>query len=77
MRLGELLAIGRECKGWTLRRLEKECGISNALLSKIETGHVKDPGFSTVVRICEALGIKIDRAAETASLKVLKAMLRK
>jgi transcriptional regulator with XRE-family HTH domain len=77
MRLGELLAIGRECKGMTLRQLEKESGISNALISQIETGKIKDPGFSTVVRLCEVLGIKIERAAQTASLKVLKSMLRK
>ena len=68
MTLGELIAIARECKGWTLRKLEKECGVSNALLSQIELGRVKDPGFSTTVRICDALGIKIERAAETARM---------
>jgi transcriptional regulator with XRE-family HTH domain len=66
MKLGELIAIGRECKGWTLRDLEKACGVSNALLSQIERGRVKDPGFSTVVRITDALGISIERAAATA-----------
>lgn len=66
MRLGELIAIGRECKGWSLRELEKRCGVSNALLSQIETGKVKDPGFSTVVRITDALGVSIERAATTA-----------
>lgn len=77
MRIGELIAIGRECKGMTLRQLEKESGISNALISQIETGKVKDPGFSTVVRLCEALGISVERAAATASLKFIKDMLRK
>lgn len=77
MRIGELIAIGRECKGVTLRQLEKESGISNALISQIETGKVKDPGFSTVVRLCEALGISVERAAATASLKFIKDMLRK
>lgn len=77
MRIGELIAIGRECKGWTLRDLERESGVSNPLISQIETGKVKDPGFATVVRLCEALGISIERAAQTASLKTLKAMLRK
>lgn len=77
MKLGELIAIGRECKGWTLRDLERESGVSNALISQIETGKIKDPGFSTVVRICEALGVSIQRAADTASLKYLKAILRK
>jgi transcriptional regulator with XRE-family HTH domain len=66
MRLGELVAIARECKGWTLRELEGRCGVSNALLSQIETGKVKDPGFATVVRIADALGISIERAATTA-----------
>ena len=65
MKIGELIAIARECKGWTLRDLERECGISNALISQIETGKVKDPGFSVVVKIADALGARINRAAET------------
>jgi transcriptional regulator with XRE-family HTH domain len=76
MRIGELIAIGRECKGWTLRDLERETGISNAVISQIETCKVKDPGFSTVVRLVEALGISMERAAATASLKALKSALR-
>lgn len=66
MRLGELISIARECRGWSLRALEQRCGVSNALLSQIETGKVRDPGFSTVIRICAALGIKLDRAAKCA-----------
>lgn len=65
MKLGDLLAIGRECKGWTLRDLEKATGISHALLSQIETHKVKNPGFATVVRITDALGISLERAAST------------
>ena len=57
MRLGELLAIARECKGWTLRELEEKSGVSNALISQIENHKVKDPGFSTVIRLVEALGL--------------------
>lgn len=76
MRLGELIAIGRECKGWTLRDLEKATGVSNALISQIETGKVKDPGFATVVRLVEALGISIERAAATARVKPLLGTLR-
>jgi len=69
MRLGELIAIARECKGWTLRDLEKESGVSNALISQIETFKVKDPGFSTVIRIIDALGLSLDRAAEAVRIK--------
>lgn len=77
LRIGEMIAIARECKGWSQRDLERECGVSNALISQIETGKIKDPGFSTVVRIFEALGVSIERAAEAVSLKHLKGILRK
>ena len=65
MKLGELIAIGRECKGWTLRDLEKVTGVSNALISQIERQKVKNPGFATVVRITDALGLSLERAAAT------------
>jgi transcriptional regulator with XRE-family HTH domain len=63
MRLGELIGLARECKGLTLRDLEKISGVSNSLISQIETGKVKDPGFSIVVRLVDALGTTLDRAA--------------
>lgn len=66
MKLGELIGIARECKGWTLRELEGRSGVSNALISQIENGKVKDPGFSTVVRLVDCLGVSLDRAAQTA-----------
>lgn len=77
MVLGELIAIARECKGWSQRDLEKASGVSNALISQIETGKVKDPGFSTVVRLTEVLGVPIQRAAATVSIKRLLSVLRK
>lgn len=64
MRLGEMLAIARECKGWTLRDLERETGISNALLSQIETGKVRDTSFGNVVKLSRALGLPLDRFAQ-------------
>lgn len=77
MRIGELIGLARAIKGWTIRDLERETGISNALISQIETGHVKDPSFTKVVRLCEALGLPLDRAAKCVSLKYLKSILRK
>lgn len=65
MKFGELIAIGRECKGWTLRDMERETGISNALISQIEGGHVKDCGFRTAITLLDALGISLERAAKT------------
>ena len=77
MRLGELIALAREIKGWTIRDLERECGVGNGVINQIETGHIKEPSFLKVVRICEALGLPIERAAECVSLKALKSALRK
>lgn len=57
MTLGELIAARRKERKWSLRRLEAMSGISNALISQIETGHVKDPGFTTAVKLCDALHI--------------------
>lgn len=64
MTLGELIAVARECKGMTLRQLESKTGISNSLLSQIESGHVKEPGFRNVVKIAKVLGLKLDRLAK-------------
>lgn len=74
MILGDLIGTARECKGWTLRELEKVSGVSNALISQIETGKVRDPGFATVVRLVDALGVTLDRAAkaERAKMQILR-----
>lgn len=63
MKVGELICVARECKGWTLRDLEKRTGISNALLSQIETGHIKNPSWRNVIKIAKALNLKLDRLA--------------
>lgn len=75
MKLGQLLKIAREISGKTLRDLEQETGISNALLSQIETGHVRQPGFQNVVKIARALNVKLDVLAEH-SVADLKKVLR-
>jgi transcriptional regulator with XRE-family HTH domain len=65
MKLGELISLSRELRGFSLRELEKRCGVSNALLSQIETGHVKEPGFRTIAKIADALGLSLKRLAGT------------
>lgn len=66
--LGETVAIARELKGWSQARLERESRVNRSLISQIETGKVINPGFGTVVRLCRALGIKIQRLAEAYEL---------
>lgn len=62
--LAEMIAIARDCKGMSLRQLESATGISNALLSQMETGKVKEPSWRNVVKIARALDIKLDRLAK-------------
>lgn len=64
LKLGETFAIARKSKGLTLRDVEWQCGVSNALISQIETGKIKDPGFFTVTKLALALGLSLDRCAE-------------
>lgn len=63
--LGELISLARELKGWTLRDLEEVCGLSNALISQVETGKIKNPGIYTVQKIADALGISPERLFAT------------
>lgn len=74
MRLGQVLAMAREISGKTLRDLERETGVSNALLSQIETGKVKQPSFHTVVKIARALNVKLDTLAEHTVTDLKKVM---
>lgn len=64
MKLHQAIAFARECSGLTLRELESKTGISNALLSQIERGDVKNPSFRNVVKISRALGVTLKRLAE-------------
>jgi transcriptional regulator with XRE-family HTH domain len=74
--IGKLIALARELKGWTIRDLEKESGVSNVVISQIETGHIKEPGFHKTMQICAALGISANRIEKAAQderfLKVLR-----
>lgn len=61
LKLGEILGLARDLRGLTLRELEAKSGVSNSLISQIETGKIKDPGFSTVVLLAMALDVPIER----------------
>jgi transcriptional regulator with XRE-family HTH domain len=63
MKLCEAISYARECKGLTLRELERLTGISNALLSQMETGVVKEPSFRNIVKLSKALGISLSKLA--------------
>ena len=63
MDLGEAIAFARGRKGLTLRELGHRSGVSNAQLSLIETGKIKEPRFTTIARIAKVLGLSLDRLA--------------
>lgn len=48
----------------SLRRLEKETGLSNAFLSQIEN-HPKNLSFEAAIQIAEALHLDLNAMAET------------
>ena len=66
-RLSRKLAKSRDASGLTLRELEKRTGIHNALLSQMETGHIREPSFANVVRIARALGLSLSDLAKTVA----------
>ena len=41
----------RKAKGLTLRKVEEITGISNAYLSQLETGKIKQPSYTTVITL--------------------------
>lgn len=58
MDLAEMCRNARARKGWTLREAEARTGISNALLSQIETGKQDNPTLRTIAALCEGYGLR-------------------
>ena len=52
-----------------MRDLEKRSGVSNSLISQIESGYVENPGIKTVVALAGPLGIPAKRIIEAVEKK--------
>lgn len=50
-----------DARGWTAYRLAAESGVRQQVISKLLNGERTDPYFSTVCRLADALGVKVDR----------------
>jgi len=50
----------RRQRGFTLRQVEEKTGISNAYLSQVETGKVKNPSFDVMVKLCRLYFVKMN-----------------
>ncbi len=55
--LGVFLESSRDRKGLTLRAVEKATGISNAYLSQLEGGKIRQPSPKVLHKLCEVYEI--------------------
>jgi transcriptional regulator with XRE-family HTH domain len=55
--LGDVLRAARTERGWTLRHVESETGVSNGYLSLIETGNVKSPAPRYLKTLADAYAL--------------------
>lgn len=59
------LKLGRINLGLSLRQVEKKTGISNAYISQLENGQIKEPSFFKLLRLLSLYNISVqtfDRA---------------
>lgn len=70
---GEYLKALRESKGMTLREVEKQTEISNAYLSQLESGKIKQPSPTTLYKLAELFGIGYNVLMEKVGYPVQKA----
>ena len=63
MHLKNLAKIRKE-KGWSQEKLAQEAGISYNTLIKIERSGIKNPKIETIIKLANALNVKIDELIE-------------
>lgn len=68
--LGSLLADARRRLGLTLRELEAQVGVSNAYLSQLESGKVREPSPVMLHKLAEVLGLAYADLMEAAGYPV-------
>jgi transcriptional regulator with XRE-family HTH domain len=57
--LGQRIRVIRNNRGLTQNELEKSTGIKREYLSKIENSELKNPTYSTLLKICKGIDISI------------------
>ncbi len=63
-KLGERIRQIRKWRGFSQSELEQRCGIKREYLSKLENSDLKNPTFSTMLKISSALGIPLTSLIE-------------
>ena len=62
--LGRYLRAMREAKGLSLRQVEGKSGISNAFVSQMETGKVKQPSPVILYKLADLYGVPYESLME-------------
>ena len=65
-RLGQYLRAMRDAKGLSLRQVEAKSGISNAFVSQMESGKVKQPSPVILYKLAETYGVPYESLMELA-----------
>lgn len=74
---GEYFKALRETKGLTLREVEKEADVSNAYLSQLESGKVKQPSPITLHKLSEIYGVSYEVLMEKVGYPIPKPLDKK
>src|SRR5579875_3524146 len=64
--LGVVLRLARDAKGFSLRHVENETGISNAYLSQLETGKVENPSPRVLKNLAELYEVTYEEFMQSA-----------
>ena len=70
---GEYIKALRASKGLTLRDVEKKTEVSNAYLSQLESGKIKQPSPTTLYKLAELYEIKYEILMEKVGYPVPQA----
>ena len=68
MSLGEFIKEKRNLKNWSQRDLAAKSGVSNAEISRIESGKRKEPSSSVLKDIAVALDVPVEDLLQQAGV---------
>lgn len=54
--------------GWSQRTLSRRSGVSQSMISRLETDRLENLDFGTTARLCDALGVRIELVATSPHL---------
>lgn len=73
MEFGERLRALRKARRWTQVQLAQQSGVSQTVISNVETGDIKSTGVENVARLAAALGVPIEELTGTPATEPLPA----